>query len=209
MFVSTDIIMKSTRRYTMTARARAVEATRAAIVEALRTLSEERLLRDIGLEDVAQRAGVSVQTVLRHFGSRAELFEQVATEIRGAVVEERRAPVGDVAAAMRVLLDHYESRGDAVLLLLAQERLEETVARITESGRAVHRAWVEEVFAPFLPVAGEAREEAVDLLVAATDLYTWKLLRRDRGHSLARTRQRMELLVRAVLTGLGEIREER
>ena len=39
----------------------------------------------------------------------------------------------------------------------------------------------------------------VDLLVVATDVYTWKLLRRDRRLSVARTRERMEALVRAVL----------
>lgn len=201
--------MKTTRSYTMTARARAVEATRAAIVQAVRALSEERLLRDISLEDVAQRAGVSVQTVLRHFGSRADLFDRVATEVRTTVVQERRTPVGVVDEAIRVLAEHYEARGDVVLLLLAQERIDETVARITEAGRALHRSWVEEVFAPFLPAAGTTREEAVDLLVVATDVYAWKLLRRDRGLSRPRTRQRMELLVRTVLAGLGEIREER
>ena len=207
--MSTDINMKTTRSYTMTARARAVEATRAAIVDAVRTLSEERLLRDIGLDDVAGHAGVSVQTVLRQFGSRAELFETVAGQLRGVVVEERRAPVGDVRQGVQVLVDHYESRGDAVLLLLAQERLEDLVGQITDAGKALHRGWVEEVFAPFLPSAGEAREEAVDLLVVATDLYTWKLLRRDRGLSRARTARRMELLVRTVLAGLGEKLEER
>ena len=39
----------------------------------------------------------------------------------------------------------------------------------------------------------------VDLLVVATDVYTWKLLRRDRRLSVRRTCERMESLVRAVL----------
>lgn len=188
----------------MSARARAVEATRSAIVDSVSTLSQERLLRDIGLDDVAQRAGVSVQTVLRQFGSRAELFQAVSDQLREAVVKERRAPVGDVGQAIRVLVEHYELRGDAVLLLLAQERLEDVVAGITDAGRALHRAWVEEVFEPFLPDAEAWREQAMDLLVVATDVYAWKLLRRDRGLSRSRTRQRMEHLVRTLLADLGQ-----
>ena len=67
-------------------------------------------------------------------------------------------------------------------------------------GRAVHRRWVREVFGPLLPPAGPDRDEVLDLLVVATDVYTWKLLRRDRGLSAPRTRARTEALVRAVLT---------
>lgn len=201
--------MKTSRPYTMTARARAVEATRTAILEAVGELSETRMLRDIALDDVAARAGVSVQTVLRQFGSRTALLDQAAAHVRRSVEQERQAPRGDVADALRVLVDHYEKRGDAVLLLLAQERVEDFVRQITDAGRALHRSWVEDVFGPFLPHADAARGQAVDLLVVATDVYAWKLLRRDRGLSRARTQQRMELLVRTVLAGLGEIREER
>src|SRR6476646_5044731 len=121
--------MKSTRTYTMTARARAVEATRASIVDAVGRLSAQRRLAEISLDDVAGLAGVSVQTVLRQFGSRAQLFETAARLIREDVVDERRAPVGDVAEAVRVITDHYEQRGDSVLLMLAQEDSEDLMAR--------------------------------------------------------------------------------
>jgi hypothetical protein len=57
---------------------------------------------------------------------------------------------------------------------------------------------VQDTVAPLLP-AGGAAEEVVDLLVVATDVCAWKLLRRDRGLSAARTRARLESLVRAVL----------
>ncbi|MFC4950289.1 TetR/AcrR family transcriptional regulator [Pseudonocardia sp. GCM10023141] len=171
------------------------------------TLASERMLSDIALDDVAERAGVSVQTVLRRFGSRAGLFEQAHQHGREQVVEERRAPVGDVAAAMRVLAEHYERRGRAALLFLAQEEREPVAARITTQGRALHRSWVEQVFAPFLPRTRSDREQAVDLLVVACDVYTWKLLRLDRGLSRAQTTRRTERLVRSVLAGLGTVSE--
>ena len=59
-----------------------------------------------------------MQTVLRRFGSRAGLLDEAQRYAEGRIVEERRAPVGDVDAAVEALVDHYEKRGDAVLLML-------------------------------------------------------------------------------------------
>ena len=55
------------------------------------------------------------------------------------------------------------------------------------------------MFAPYLPAAGKRQDELVDLLVVATDVYAWKLLRRDRGLSRQDTENRISSLVRAVL----------
>ena len=190
----------SLRTYRMTARADAVAETRARIIDAVVALHEHRVSSDISLGDIAGEAGVSVQTVLRHFGSRDGLLEAALERVTAAVEDERRSEAGDVAGAVRAVVDHYEHRGDGVLLLLAQEGSEAFAAHVTSNGRRMHRRWVQESFGPLLP-HGAAREEAVDLLVVATDVYTWKLLRRDRGLSLPRTRARMETLVRAVLAG--------
>jgi hypothetical protein len=62
----------------------------------------------------------------------------------------------------------------------------------------MHRDWVASTFASV--VAG--REDLLDLLVVATDVYTWKLLRRDRGYPRVKCEQRMKALVRAV-TDMG------
>jgi AcrR family transcriptional regulator len=186
------------RAYRMTARARAVEQTRDAVLDAVIALHAEHLSSDISLADVAARAGVSVQTVLRHFGSRENLVDAALRRASADVEDERRVAPGDVEAAVRAVVEHYERRGDGVLLLLAQEGSEPFAARVTGHGRALHRRWVVDSFGPLLPPA-PTREECLDLLVVATDVYTWKLLRRDRGMSTARTRARMEVLVRAVL----------
>ena len=185
----------------MTTRARTAEETRLRILEAVLELQEGRLVPEIGLNDVAEVAGVSVQTILRRFGSRAGLLEAAIELMSRRVVEERRAPVGDVTAAVRVIVDHYEQRGDAVLALLGQEHADQLVQRIARDGRALHRAWVEEVFAPLLPDSSAARGELVDLLVVATDVYTWKLLRRDRRLGRVQTERRMHHLVSALLAG--------
>ena len=194
--------MKTTRSYTMDARARAVEETRTRIADAMVDLVSSRRLADVSLDDVAAASGVSVQTVLRHYGSRSGLIESVREYATARVDEERSAPVGDLDRALRVLLDHYEKRGPMALLLLAQEDDDPLIASITANGKAMHRSWVATVFAPHLQLEGahERRDEALlDLLVVATDVYTWKLLRRDRGLSRSRTQERMATLVRAVL----------
>ena len=192
--------MNNKRSYTMTVRARRVEQTRRQILDAVVTLHAERLAADIALDDVAERAGVSVQTVLRHFGSRAGLVEAAVPHAEREVRAERRAPVGDLDQAVRVVVDHYEQRGDGVLLMLAQEAHEPLMARVTEQGRRVHREWVLEVFAPYLPEVGTEREALADLLAVATDVYTWKQLRRDRGLGRASTEQRIRTLVGRLLT---------
>ena len=187
--------MKTRRAYTMTARARSVEETRRRILEVAAGLATDRRIGAISLDDVATGAGVSVQTVLRQFGSKAGLVDATTAYVERAIVQERAAPVGDVDAAVRVLVDHYEARGGLALLLLAQEQDDAQVRSITDRGKGLHRAWVEEVFAPY--VGGD--DELVDLLVVVTDVYAWKLLRLDRKLSRARTEQRMTTLVRAVL----------
>jgi AcrR family transcriptional regulator len=189
--------MKMKRSYTMGARAAAVEQTRRRIVVAMFELGSTRVLAEVSLDDVARTAGVSVQTVLRQFGSRAGLVEATIEHALDTVTEERRAPVGDVGGALEVLLEHYERRGRTALLMLAQEGVDEQVGRVARTGRRLHRAWVEDVFAPWL---GGGPDGLADLLVVATDVYTWKLLRLDRGLSRAVTRQRMAALVEALLT---------
>jgi AcrR family transcriptional regulator len=190
--------MNTTRPYTMTTRARAVAETRDRIIEACVALHGERPVNEIGLEDIAERAAVSVQTVLRHFGSRSGLEEASFERAQRAVADERRTPVGDVTAALRVIVDHYERRGEQALLMLAQEGHQPLMARITEQGKAMHRTWVKDVFAPQIAAADDG-EELTDLLVVATDVYTWKLLRRDRGLGRDRTERRMRHLVERLL----------
>lgn len=191
--------MKSTRPYEMRARADAKAQTRARILLAVRELAEETLNLDPTLDAVAARAGVSVQTVLRHFGTRDGLFDAALAAASADMVDERATPVGDPAAAARAIVDHYELRGDFVIRLLAREDDDARMAQVTARGRQTHREWVETAFGPMLPAAG-GRDAAIDLLVVATDVYTWKLLRRDRGLSRAAAQGRIEQLTRAILS---------
>lgn len=193
----TGIVMKTKRGYTMGARAEAVQQTRSRIMQATFDLAHTRPIAAISLDAVASGAGVSVQTVLRQFGSRAGLIAETIAYARDLVGEERRTPADDVDDAVSVVIDHYERRGDMSLLLLAQEQ-DPDAAPIVAQGRAVHESWVRDVFASALANAADPTE-LFDLLVSATDVYTWKLFRRDRGRSRRVTEARMRQLVHAVL----------
>jgi len=177
------------REYRMTARAEAAAATAARIVDAAVELFWEQPTDQIRLEEVATRAGVTVQTVIRRFGGREGLFEAAASREQGRVREARAAVApGDVPGAVANLMDHYEALGDRVLRLLAEEDRILAVRDIVERGRALHREWCRAAFAPFLiGLTGVARDRRLAQLVAVCDVYTWKLLRHDCGLSRAQT----------------------
>src|SRR3954471_15740014 len=171
------------RRYRMVARAEAAAATRERLLEAAWRHFSEEPFDGVRLADVAAEAGVSVQTLLAHFGSKEALFV-AAWGLRMGPEGARRDNVspGDVRSAVRVLYESYDRDGDAVLRLLAQEERIAAVHEMAEAGRRWHRAWVERTFEPFLRgSAGAARERRLVKLIVATDLLVWKLLRREMG----------------------------
>lgn len=170
------------RRYRMTARAEAAAATRERILDAAIALFWEQPLLDLPLEVVARRAGVSLPTVIRHFGDRQGLFAACAEREYGRIRRQRdEAPAGDVRAAMRILFDHYEEMGDAVLRLLAEENRAPGLHEIADRGREYHAHWCERVFAPALAsLSGDERARRLAQFIVLTDVFAWKLLRRDR-----------------------------
>ncbi|HKV22245.1 MAG TPA: TetR/AcrR family transcriptional regulator [Mycobacterium sp.] len=189
-----------TRAYDMSGREQAKSATRDGIIRAtINCIMAERSF-GVTLPAVAERADVTVKTVLRHFGSRDALVDEAWKQAYDEVMAERMAPPDDPVAALTVLIAHYEKRGGVVLAMLANEN-DPRAARMTVAGRLAHREWVHDVFADRLPDDGDARSRLVDVLVVATDVYAWKLLRLDRGLSVDDVRDRMELMCNAVLSG--------
>ncbi|ANY09402.1 TetR/AcrR family transcriptional regulator [Pseudonocardia sp. HH130630-07] len=71
-----------------------VRTNRAALVSAARTELAEHGL-DMSLERVAQRAGLGVATLYRHFPHRAELLDAVLAEVLGRYADLARAALDD------------------------------------------------------------------------------------------------------------------
>ncbi len=191
------------RRYRMAARADATAATRSAIVAAFLGSFLDLHYEQITLDVVAARAGVTVQTVIRHFGSKEELFASAARQV-GAEETARRAEAvpGDVGGAVRILVAHYERIGDVVLRLLAQEDRFAAIREVTDTGRQVHYDWVDRAFAPFLEaMPPAARRQRHGQLVTLTDVFVWRLLRHDLDFSRRKTELMMSETVEALLNG--------
>ena len=188
----------TTRTYRQTRRADATEKTRGAIVEAAQAVFREDPQLDPSLEAIAERAGVSTRSVIRHFGSKEGLMEAAIAAGLEAAETRRHAEPGDVEGAVRAIAAHYEGMGDEVMRwLVLAERLP-VVRRITELGIGVHREWVEEVFAADLEgLSAPERRARRAALATATDVYVWHLLRRREGLGREATRAAMLGLVEA------------
>ena len=168
----------ATRTYRQTTRAEATDRTRRAILDAVQRVILEEGRYDVPLDAVADRAGVSTRTLLRHFGSREGVIEAGIADAQGEVAREREPIPGDVAANVARLVDHYERVGEGMLRMLAVADRFALVQRITAEGDTFHRAWVEAAFAGDLASLGDAgREHRLALLATVTDLRVWALLR--------------------------------
>lgn len=191
--------MKS-RSYTSPLRARGAEATAERILQAALERFSTEYYEDVTLDAIAAAADVTVQTVLRRFGSKEGLV-RVLTESKTPEVTAQRdeAPIGDIARAIANLVDHYESIGDLVMLLLRQEERVPSFAAVTAFGKKYHAGWIDRVFASWLDErTGHERRRLHAQLVAICDTYTWYLLRRQEGLSRAQT----ELALIEIVTGI-------
>jgi len=192
-----------TRPYQMKVRAQAAAETGERILDSAIEVFYEQPVENISLEEVAHRAGVSVQTVIRRFGGRDGLFTAAAERESNRIASQRnQAAMGDVAGALHILLNHYEEVGEGVLRMLALEDRLPALREITDRGREYHRQWCERVFAPALTGRnGPERERRLAQLIAVTDIYTWKLLYRDRGLNRSQTELALRELLEPLMGG--------
>ena len=185
------------RAYRMGRRAISASANGERILAAARRLFGELRYDQVSLDDVAEQAGVTERTVVRRFGSKEQLFGAVGAE-RAASIRQARdeVPAGDIPEAVRRLVETYEDWGDEVLHLLSQERGLPGVANRVEAGRRYHAAWVERAFSPLLVrVPPARRRRRLGELITVTDIYSWKVLRRDVGLSRAEVEASLRELI--------------
>jgi AcrR family transcriptional regulator len=185
----------------MTDRARSTQETGDRILDATIALFTELPYAQLTLRAVAERADVTVQTVIRRFGDKEGLTAAAAARSREHISAQRSAaPVGDLAGAVDNLVTHYEEAGDLALRLLAEEQSAPQLAELAEMGRTLHREWCARVFAPTLArLRGADRNRRAAQLVAICDVYTWKLLRRDQGLSRDETVASILKIVEALI----------
>lgn len=176
-------------------------ATRQRILEAARKLFADQA-GDFTLENVAAGADTTVRTVLRAYGTKEALIVEAIGSFRAkepAAVE----PLQSMNEVVTRLFDDYEEIGDRAILMLAEEHRIPGFAEAAKSGRERHRAWVKAAFAGKLAKhPARLREEILVGLLAATDVYVWKLLRRDFGLGRKASQVAVERLIGGVLVNV-------
>lgn len=192
--------MKGRRTYDGTSRAQKAEQTaERVLLEAVRLFATEPFDR-VTLASVAEAAGVTIPTLQRRFGNKEGLFAACAALVAARVERQRGdPPVGSITKCIGEHIAHYEREGAMMWHLLRQEADVPLLREPLAAGRALHRAWVETVFAESIGrTAGRQRRARVDALVAATDLFVWKLLRLDLGRSAAEVTALMCTMAEAI-----------
>ena len=192
--------MRTTRQYTKHARAVREDRTRSALLDAAERLFFERGWDATSLEAVAGEAGVTKQTLLRHFGSKTGLLEHAFVRAFENVRHQRwDVPGNDVERAVDNLLDHYEAVGDRALKIDAMAGVD-AVAEWVQRSRELHYEWVAHAFGAFLrPLRGRDLERRRAGLIAVCDVHTWRLLRQQLGLSRAEVRATLVTAIRGLL----------
>lgn len=169
------------RPYKKVAREQSQQRTRDALLEAAIEEFYGDRWATTSLEALSARAGVTKQTLLRHFGSKEGLLIQALVRGASQVLDERwSAPVGDVDGAIENLLDHYEVWGRRARQIEAWQDAPSVLAKLSQAGRQVHYQWVEFAFAPQLEGLDEAAfvKRRAELIVVC-DVQTWWTLSHD------------------------------
>lgn len=188
------------RSYVQTARARSAQQNGERILAAAYARFISAYYDEVTLDQIAADAGVTVQTVIRRFGSKEGIIRALAELIIRRVVAQRgEAPVGDLREAVVNLVEHYEREGDMALHLLRQEGRVMAYAEVTDHGKRFHSDWCARVFAPWFDgLEGVDRRRRLAQVVAICDVYNWYLLRRQRRLS----RRQVELALIELLEGV-------
>ena len=205
------------RSYASSLRARHAADTRAVVTKAAASLFAARGWAATGVRDVAAEAGVSVETVYSHFGSKADLLMAAvdcavvgdAAEVTLAERPEfaelaRGAPERRAAAAARLMRQVWERTARLHAALREGAAAQGELAQCLATQEQRRRATAEQAAALVAgrPVTAEER----DGLWAVSAAEVWQLLTERAGWSAARYErwgQRMVLHLLGIEPGSG------
>src|SRR5262245_26010891 len=146
-----------------------VDETRRHILEAAGEIIANEDFDALSMRHVAMTAGVSLSTVVRHFGTKDALLAAIvagAGDDAERIDQRREMAPGDAAAAVRIVVDDYEGSGQQFMHMLGQEHRFPALSQLLDIGRRGHRQWVRWAFAPQLERrSGARRTQLEDLLV--------------------------------------------
>ncbi len=173
------------------ARAESQQRTREALLNAAMEEFTRGQWESVSLQELASRAMVTKQALLRHFGSKDELLTQALATTAAEMYTQHWSTVpGDVQGAVENVLGHYEEWGERSLRVSAWlESGPPVLANISWMAHQMHHDWIEYTFGPQLERRhGEERVLCRAALIALCDVHTWWLLSHDLGFERAAVR---------------------
>jgi len=178
------------------------EETKLSIIKAWGRLWTTHSIDEITLDMVAAEAGVTTRTILRKFGSKDGLMAESLSYDPAAISADREnAIVGDIDDILKTLLANYDSMGEAAIRTISLESKHEIARKIGAKGRAQHREWCIKVFAPYLPDQKSPDFEIhLTSFIAVTEVYLWKLMRKDLKLSKKKTFSVFKNMVEGVIS---------
>ena len=192
--------MGEARGYVKVARAEAEEQTRVALLEAADEAFLSGPWERASLEGIAGAAGVTKQTLLRHFGSKDGLLERVLLRAFDEVEAQRLSvPTDDIAGAVDNLLEHYELRGGRAMRSSNLD-MNGSLADLARRARQFHYDWVDLAFGAWLATACSAeRRRLRAALIAVCDVQAWWILTHDLELPRAEVRATLILTINRLL----------
>jgi AcrR family transcriptional regulator len=166
------------RKYSMGQRSAAVEATRQRIVDATVELHNEKGVTATSMQDIAERAGVALATVYRHFPSLDELVPACGGRIlelnplpTTAVFEGLDGGAERVRALVDALFVHYERGVRAYDVGIAESLALPAMAQLMAELGAQIAALVAAAVDPFQPSS-----KHLSVAVGLCDFRVWRSL---------------------------------
>ncbi|MDH3193926.1 MAG: TetR/AcrR family transcriptional regulator [Acidimicrobiia bacterium] len=198
-----DVHEMNTRKYTSELRVQQAEKTRERILDALVEVLAEGV-ESLSMPAVAERAGVSVGTVYRHFGDKAGLLKALyahAGRRTGIEVESIPRTLDELDDVLRRVFQHFEDTDDLMRAAFASRigrevRIEQTAERLegmTQTLRSTN---------PSIPSDQLEHLARLMFILTTSDVYMqWK----DRlGLDPEDAADEVMWTLRAVIRGIGE-----
>jgi len=159
-------------------RTRRAERSRAAIVEALVDLVGEGTPVPTA-QQVADRAGVGIRTVFRHFSDMERLFVEVSQRVRAEIqpLLRGRPPEGPVEARLRELAARRARLYERILPYRRSTQLQRAGSPYLEAQLRSDQRALRAELRHWLPEVGRAGDDALEAFDAALSPELWMRLR--------------------------------
>jgi AcrR family transcriptional regulator len=179
----TRLVNKATRTYRSDLRAEQAEETRGRILDAaLRVMTTG--VASLSIPAVAREAGVSVPTVYRHFGTKAELLAAMYPHAaRRSGLDRLALPtsIGDLRPSLRAFFEHLDAMGDMERAAMASPIADE-VRHATMKGRFERIRRIGDTIDP--PLSKADQDRITRLLVILTSSGSLRMWRDHLGSSV-------------------------